>query len=271
LFGAVGVSRHPEIDTQVDGNVALVVTPVKNHSLRVSAGRAHRDPSFNENFLNFPRRIGQRDGLQIPNLTLRPETLRSLEAGYHGRFPAGASTVRLFAEAYVEEVRDLINITNRVVPAGTVPDRPTVTILQQFQNSESRDGWGFETGGELSFRSFSVLGQYAYQKFEDHLTEAEILRDTPRHKVSGALHVQRGIAEFDIWVHSVSATTADDGYRLVNPRLGLRHGSWGLAVEVFNALDDDHIETINNVNVKGEVLRRAVRVNVTYGLGGARR
>jgi iron complex outermembrane recepter protein len=271
LYGAVGVSGHPEIPTQVDGNLALVVTPVRDHTLRVSAGRAHRDPSFNENFLNFPRRIGQRDGLQIPNLTLRPETLRSLEAGYHGRFKAGTGSVRLFAEGYVEEVEDLINIINRTVPAGSVAGRPTVTILQQFQNSESRDGWGVETGAEWSRGPFGLLGQYAYQSFEDARTQAEIVRDTPRHKVSGAVSFKRGAVEVDVWGHSVSRTTADDGYFLLNPRLGVRHGSWAFSVGAWNALDDKHVETINGTNVKGEVLRRAVSVNLTYGVGGGPR
>jgi iron complex outermembrane receptor protein len=271
LFGAVGVSDHPEIPTQVDGNVALVFSPVRDHSLRASAGRGHRDPSFNESFLNFPRRIGPRDGLQIPNGDLRPETLRSLEAGYHGRLAFGASSLRLFAEGFVEEVDDLVNIVNRIVPAGTVPTRPTVTILQQFQNSESRKGWGFETGAEWGRSAFSLLGQYAYQKFRDKKTDAVILRDTPRHKVSAAVRFQKGPLDLDVWAHRVSETTADDGYFLLNPRLAVHRGPWQVAVSGFNVTDDRHIETINNGNVKGEILRRAVAVNVSYGFGVGQR
>jgi iron complex outermembrane receptor protein len=265
LFGAVGVSVHPEIPTQVDGNVALVLTPVVNHSLRLSAGRGHRDPSFNENFLNFPRRIGPRDGLQIPNLTLRAESLRSVEAGYHGRFSRGDSSVRVFAEGFVEEVEDLINIVNQIVPAGSVAGRPTVTILQQFQNSESRQGWGFETGAEWNRSSFGLIGQYAFQEFRDSVTDAVILKDAPRHKVSAALRLRKGPLEATVWGHKVSATTADDGYFLLNPRLALHSRSWELAVDGFNVLDDEHIETINNGNVRGQALRRSVAVNLSYG------
>ena len=72
-----------------------------------------------------------------------------------------------------------------------------------------------------------------------------------------------------MWAHAVSHTTAEeDGYLLLNPRLGFRHGKWQLAVEAFNALDDQHIETINGANVKGQTLRRAVAVNLGYAPGG---
>jgi hypothetical protein len=142
-----------------------------------------------------------------------------------------------------------------------------VTILQQFQNSESRKGGGFETGAEWGRSAFSLLGQYAYQKFRDKKTDAVILRDTPRHKVSAAVRFQKGPLDLDVWAHRVSETTADDGYFLLNPRLALRRGSWQVAVSGFNVTDDRHIETINNGNVKGEILRRAVAVNVSYGFG----
>jgi iron complex outermembrane receptor protein len=249
LTGALGVSGHPEIETQVDGNLALVWSATRDHSVRLSAGRAHRDPSFNENFFDFRRRFGTRDGYQASNLELRPESLRSLEAGYHGRLRTGSSTVKVFAEGYVEQVRDLINTVNTIVPAGTLPNHPTVTLVQQFRNLENRDGWGLETGLEWSGGSVGVLGQYAYQRFRDQAT-----RD---------VRFQKGIVEVDVWGHAVGATTAGEDYFLLNPRLGLRKGGWLFSVQAFNALDDRHVETINGQELRGEILRRAVSAGVT--------
>jgi hypothetical protein len=188
-----------------------------------------------------------------------------VEAGYHGRFTAGGSNVRLFAEGFAEEVEDLINIVNRIVPAGSVSDRPTVTILQQFQNSESREGWGFETGGEWSRSGIGLVAQYAYQKFRDATTNAPILRDTPRHKVSAALRLQKGPLDAMIWGHRVTRTTADTGYFLLNPRLAVHARDWQLAVNGFNVLDDKHIETVNNAGVLGQVVGRTVTFNLSYG------
>jgi iron complex outermembrane recepter protein len=271
LFGAIGLSHHPEIPLQVDGNVALVATIVKDHTLRASYGRAHRDPSFGENFINFARRIGPADGYQIPNLDLAPESIRAVEVGYRGRVPLGGTTrLTLFADAFQEELRDLINLVTTPVSPGSVPDRPTVTITQQFQNSDARDGRGFEVGAELEAASLRLVGQYSYQEFENATTGAKILADIPTHKVSGAVRTQVGPVELDLWVHSVSRTVNptvgpdEDGYVLLNPRLGVKAGRFLFAAQAFNALDDKHLETANGRGIKGETLRRLVTFNVRY-------
>src|SRR5262249_9459806 len=101
VFGAVGVSRHPELDLQVDGNLAVVFTPVKDHNIRVSFGRAHRDPSFIESYTDFRRRIGTADAYQTANTDLKPESIRAWEAGYRGRVSLSSSSrLSFFADAY---------------------------------------------------------------------------------------------------------------------------------------------------------------------------
>jgi outer membrane receptor protein involved in Fe transport len=270
VFGAIGLSYHPEIPTQVDGNIALLATPFRDHTLRFSFGRAHRDPSFGENFLNFRRKFGPSDGYQEPNLDLAPESIQSYEAGYHGRVHLGTNTrLELFAQGFKERLNDLIGIVTTVVPRGTLPDYPTATILQQFRNLETRDGKGFEVGGNVSSASARLAVQYSYQTFKNRATGVEILTDTPQHKFSSGVGLSKGAFEADVWLHSVSKTvditrTELKGYVLLNPRLGVRLGNWGLSMQAYNALNDKHIETANGRGVKGEEVGRFIGASISY-------
>jgi outer membrane cobalamin receptor len=268
LVGAVGLTGHPEIPIQVDGNAALVATVAEGHSLRVSAGRAHRDPSFTENYIDFQRRIGTRDGYQTGNTDLDPESVRSIEAGYRGRFAAGGSTVRVFLEGFRENVDDLIGTVTTVVPAGTVPQYPTVTAVQKFQNLESRRGRGFETGVELSRSSVQLATHYAYQQFENARTDAEIFKDTPRHKVYGSLYYIKGWLEVGSWAQWVSRTLKDEGYFLLSPRVSARLRGWELSVQAFNVLEDEHVETANERGLDAETIGRSVSFRVSRSFGG---
>ncbi len=267
LFGAVGVSDHPQTSTQVDANAALVVTPIKEHSFRVSYGRGHRDPSLNENFYDFRRRIGNKDGYQAPNLGLEPERIEAFEVGYHGRFRAGTSDFRIFLEGFNEKVKNLMGTVTTNVAPGTVPQYPTVTVIQQFQNLEDRDGHGFETGIEWERSRVRVAAHYAYQRFENAATGVEIKRDIPRHKVSTGLHLQTGRLGWDVWAHSVSKTLQSD-YVLVNPQVSVDLRGFVVSLRAFNVLDDSHIEAANERAFKGETLGRSVTLNVSRAFGG---
>jgi iron complex outermembrane receptor protein len=272
LFGAVGVSHHPELNPQLDGNAAVVVTPIKDHNLRLSFGRGHRDPSFIENYTTFRRQVGTADAYQTGRVDIKPESIAAWEAGYRGRFRlSGSSRLTLSADAFSEKLRDLIGtrVTNNV-PAGSIPQFPTATILQEFVNLEARDGKGFELGAELDTTPVRLMAHYSHQEFELPATGASIVADVPKNKLSAGLRTQRGNFELDLWVHSVSNMIAtavnvgDQGYVLVNPRLGYKTGPWVLSVQAFNALDDKHIETANPRNVKGETIGRMVSFNIRY-------
>jgi outer membrane receptor protein involved in Fe transport len=272
LFGAIGLSHHPELDLQLDGNAAVVVTPIKDHNLRVSYGRGHRDPSFIENYTTFRRRVGNADAYQTGRIDIKPESIQAWEAGYRGRFALSGSTrLTLTADAFSEELKDLIGtrVTNNV-PAGSIPQFPTATILQEFVNLETRDGKGFEVGAELEASWIRLVGYYSYQQFKAHATGATIRADVPEDKLSGAVRTQRGRFEFDVWAHYVSnsidpvVNAGDQGYILINPRLGYKTGPWSLSVQAFNAFDDKHIEAANPRAVRGETIGRMVSFNVRY-------
>jgi iron complex outermembrane receptor protein len=271
LFGALGVSHHPEIDLQFDGNAALVFSPAKDHSLRVSFGRAHRDPSFNENYNGFRRRIGPAQAYLAGRTDLAPESIKAWEVGYHGRIHLrDGARLSVFAEGFSERLRDLIGSVTTPVRAGSLPQAPQATLLQEFRNLDARDGKGFEVGAELQASGVRLVGQYAYQRFETAATGARILADIPRHKVSGGVRTQKGPFEFDLWVHSVSRAVAPsvvpdaDAYVLVNPRIGLRRGRWSLSLQAFNAFNDKHIETANSRGIKGETVGRLVTLGLRY-------
>jgi outer membrane receptor protein involved in Fe transport len=271
LFGAVGLSRHPELDLQVDGNAAIVLAPVRNHTLRVSFGRAHRDPAFNENYNNFRRQIGSASALLAGRTDLRPETIRAWEAGYRGRFPfGGTSRLAVFADVFTEDINDLIGSVTRPVPRGSLPQAPDATIFTEFRNLEARDGKGFEVGAEVETSAVRLLGHYSYQEFKTLGTGATIQADVPKHKVSAGLQTHKGPVEFSVWVHSVSnaispsVSREDQSYVLLNPWLGVKAGRWMFSAQAFNAFNDRHIETANVRNLAGEKIGRSVSFNVRY-------
>lgn len=271
LFGAVGLSHHPEIDLQVDGNAAIVATPVKDHSFRVSFGRGHRDPSFNENYNGFRRQIGPATAYLAGRTDLEPESSQAWEAAYHGRFALGGSSrLAIFGEAWDVKLRNLIGSVTSPVALGSLPQAPTATLLQEFRNLDARNGKGFETGAELESGPIRLVGQYSYQEFETAATGAKLLADIPKHKLSGGLQTHAGPLEFDLWVHSVSnsvavaASSEDQAYVLVNPRIGLKAGHLRFSVQAFNAFNDKHIETANVRNIRGETIGRVATFNVRY-------
>ncbi len=264
LFGALGVSHHPEIPTQVDGNAALIATPFTDHTVRFSFGRAHRDPSFGENFIDFRRKFGPNDGFQAPNLDLAPESIQSYEIGYHGRATAGHAKLQFFAEGFKERLKNLINIVTSTIAPGTLPDFPTAVVLQQFQNQENRDGKGFETGMSVTAKRAHLQVQYSYQQFTNVQTGKRIVADVPQNKFSAGGGFEAGNLEFDVWVHNVSKTL-EPGYTLVNPRVGLRlNPNWSLSAQAFNLFNDRHIETVNGRGIPGESVGRLATVNLTY-------
>lgn len=271
LFGAVGLSHHPELDAQVDANVALVARPAKNHSFRVSFGRGHRDPSFNESYNSFVRRVGPATLYIAGRTDLEPESSQSWEAGYHGRFGLGGSSrLIVFAEGFKEKLRNLIGSVTSPVSAGSLPQAPTATLLQEFRNLDARDGKGFEAGAEVETSAVRLMGHYSYQEFDAVATGRPIRADIPKSKLSAGLRTQRGPLELDLWVHSVSNSLAaavnlpDQGYVLVNPRVGLKVRQWTFSVQAFNALNDRHIETVNARNIRGETIGRVVTFGLRY-------
>jgi iron complex outermembrane recepter protein len=271
IFGAVGLSHHPEIDVQVDGNAAIVATPIKNHTVRVSFGRGHRDPSFNENYNSFSRRVGPNTLYIAGRTDLQPESIQAWEVGYRGRFSlSGSSRVILFADAFQEKLRDLVGSRTTPVRAGTIPQSPAATLLQEFVNFDARDGRGFEAGVELETSPARLVSHYSYQDFETVATGAKIQSDIPKHKVSAGLRTQRGRFELDVWVHAVSNSIApsvdpgDHSYVLLNPRVGVKAGRWMFSVQAFNALDDNHLETANVRGIRGEVIGRSVTFGARY-------
>jgi len=140
---------------------------------------------------------------------------------------------------------------------------PTVTVLQQFRNLENRDGKGFEVGGDVSGHGAHLAVQYAYQEFKNVATGATIVNDIPKHKFSSGLGLTRGALELDAWVHVVSDTQVE-GYVLLNPRVGVKLGSWVLSAQGFNMLNDRHVETVNGRGIKGETIGRLITASVSY-------
>ena len=145
---------------------------------------------------------------------------------------------------------------------------PAVTAVQQFQNLENRKGRGFETGAEWSRAPLQIATHYAFQTFENASTGAEILKDSPRHKIFASFQFNKGWAEVGGWTQWVSRTLKEEGYVLVCPRLSARLQKWELSIQAFNLLGDEHVETANERGLDAETIGRSISVRVSRSFGG---
>lgn len=180
----VGV-RFDQIDAKdpEDGNeatyrttsprVSLIFRPAAQQSLRVSAATGFRMPSLFEAFISETV-----PGFKPPfvvvaaNPTLKPESVRSIEAGYRGK---PVDWLRLDATVYAQQLRDIIAIVTTNTPVS-------------LQNAIDVDQVGFELGAQMQV---GALSGYLSYGFVGHLTNSEA-RSVPQHIVSLGLDLQLG-------------------------------------------------------------------------------
>jgi outer membrane receptor for ferrienterochelin and colicins len=152
LVGAVRVDNADIHSAQFSPKVAVVVTPVQNHTLRAGVSRAFLTPNLTQLFVRVPTRSGiqnlsaieaqlRADTVvgpalaSVPNGTLftnsgavpdstlgnpdlLPQTMISYEAGYRGQFGRSAF---LTVDVYAAHIEDF---TTPLLPAGTTHLNP---------------------------------------------------------------------------------------------------------------------------------------------------
>lgn len=170
LLGGVRLDRHPLVGSNLSPRASVIYSPYLSHTLRVSIGRAFRNPSFTDSY--FMLRTPQ--GLVIegePNL--ESEKITTWELGYTF-FPS--HIFRAEVDFFAYSFRDYIG-----------PDEPRIEsgrAVQSFVNLGSARSYGFELSTDIVpvyWLKFS--SNYSYQNLDNEYTVFQA-QQPPRHKAN---------------------------------------------------------------------------------------
>lgn len=251
---------HNELNPTYSPRVALIYSPIPNHTIRISGSMAYRTPTLVETFQEIQTTVTlfgfSNTNRLFGNSNLAPEQIVSYEAGYQGWY--FAHRVRLRADAFFNRISDLI-----------APTQIDASGNGLYLNSGQTDIYGGETGIEvLAATWLRGFANFSYQEVANQTSiDPRVQRGAPRFKVNAGVqgNWSNGLSA-EAAVHYVdSATYPVDpnfqtfaglglippqavpnsrvgGYTLLNLRCGYRfwHDHAEVAVSVFNALNERH-------------------------------
>jgi len=228
----VRVDTHPETGVNVSPRGSVVYSPWRNHTFRVSVGRAFRNPSILENFLDVLTPLGV---TILGNRDLDPEEITSYEVGYQAFL---FKRLKARIDLFYNEIDRFIDS-----PEPTGPDQLTIP------NKEN----GSIFGGEFSleFLLAEWLKGFLNYSYQEREVDLRSLGMAPHHKGNVGLNVslKNGFSA-SVFVHHVGESEGFPGhvnpYTLVNVRLGYQFKVLGneteLSLQAFNLFNDVHRE-----------------------------
>ena len=249
------------INPTVSPRVAVLFTPIQDHTFRLSASVAYRPPTIFENSHdNRVITLAPSPILSLGSQNLDPERIISYEAGYQGWF--FKHRLRIRADMFFNHITDLID--GRAI-------NPTLT--EPINDKGQADIYGGEAGAELLITKWlSGFANASYQEVGQSFTE-NARRGVPRLKFNlgiraesdGGLSADATFHHVDAAIYPTSTSFSSfallgvvppdprvGSYNLLNMRAGYRFWQQKaaagymrdaeVAVSVFNALDDQHKE-----------------------------
>ena len=288
------VDRHPLTPIQFSPRASVLYTPVTDQVFRVSAGRAYRAPTLDENYLNFsstsrtyiPGHFTPFPLSVVPNInsvltesitgatTLEPEAVDQIETAYNGRF----NHLKVNAELFHYNVSNAINFgniyvsTSATVTAGLPPTINATTLANApYGNLTNKyKASGGEVGSEYYINEWlSTFGNYSYQYlWADGLYP---VNSSPRHKANVGLHTSFHGFTSQWTTHWVDAThwaenTGTAAYFVVDANVTYhfsgRLKGFEVGANAFNLLNHDHYEV--PALYGGEIIKSSFSGTASY-------
>ncbi len=188
----VRVDNQDYIGTNASPRGSLIFTPVKGHTLRFSVGRAFRNPTYIDLFVDLSILGGFFN--VIGNEELKPEGITSYDLGYQTTL---FDRIRTKLDLFYYEIKD---------PFETFQDQDFDEGVITTSNKVEARGIGGEAGLDYLITPWlSGLINYSYQKITDE--EEKIIKTNPKNKVNGGLRFRfnNGICA-NLLLHYVGAT-----------------------------------------------------------------
>jgi iron complex outermembrane receptor protein len=254
------MDRHPLLSSlQFSPRGSIVYRFVEAQSIRVTAGRAFRGPSFLESYLQVENGAPIRgvSAWGIGNLDLAPESITSYELGYtnqasdffaleaNGYFNLVTNAI-LFSDVNEFTLADFADVRNRLSKL----DPNSASFPISTLGFENEDATYRQIGGELGARLFPVDGLDVYANYSINDTrpndpkKVDAARadeqQTSLHKVNGGVQFRTKFGldssvdvhwfSKQVWVEQITdlqrgvvfATFDQPSFILVNGRLGYR-------------------------------------------------
>jgi outer membrane receptor for ferrienterochelin and colicin len=273
--------HHPLVKGQFSPRATLLYTLAENHTFRLSASRAHRNPSLFESYLDITAAAGPITFVTVGNRDLDPEGITSYEIGYQASFPKRTT---LGVNLFYNEYSDLVIGRTTVAPPN---------VITTFVNGP--DAWGM--GGELDLNVavtewLALFANYSYQRITDKednpstLTINEknrVRHDTPQHKANFGTRMkfENGLSA-NLILHWAGRTEwlipdlSGNEYRaevapyiIFNTRIG--YSFWRdraeASLSVYNLFNDRHFEYppgINLPDASSEAVGRKILLKLHY-------
>jgi outer membrane receptor protein involved in Fe transport len=257
--------------SQFSPKLALVWSPAREHSFRITYNRAFQAPAYSELFLHVLDPAQPLAYLGNDNLTV--EQIRGYEFGYKGTFN---DVLYATIDGYYNQLSDFItDLTPGVNPAyhGQENIGGKLRTVWSYGNAGKVNEAGFELGLNYTLSESWIL-EANYSFFDFHIEEqnanSPLLPNTPQDKINGGITYRRGTAlqvgvtakyvpSFD-WAAGIyqgrilAYTVVNLAARyMVSPNLTL-------GLDVSNLLDREHYEIFGGSLLK----RRAIgRVTLT--------
>lgn len=266
--------RHPLVKNQIAPRVNLMLSPLRNHNLRLSYATAYRTPSFIESYLFENTDISRRISPLLPaglimvksrgNSGLNPEKITSYEFGYQVSL---WRRVRASADIFFNNLSDFISFQTigyqDVSPILGYPKGSVIVpATKSYTNGMKSKAIGGEFGVDWQLATWlKWSGAYARQDLtwqEDDPTTKENEKGarvtmSPHRKFSSSMKMTfRNGLNINVMLFYVGKTEKKeswaygvvDPYTLVNTRIGYQmfKERLELALSVHNLLDKRHYE-----------------------------
>jgi iron complex outermembrane receptor protein len=246
---------HPQVGDVLSPRGSLIISQFQPHILRLSVGRAFRNPSFMESYANILVPLtpsGEVSGRGYEELL--PEKINSYEVGYQTKF---LDRVKFNLNLFYNQLEDLIAFDIEYFSISPLSAKVV------FANRYNRTALGGEAEVELFITEW-LRGSlnYAYTEVKDTDTN-EIIKMTPKNKINGGIRLilKNGFSS-SLMVHYASDTYwpatlkieepmefdvplgKTDPYTIVNLRIGYKFlkDKIEVAASAFNLLNDEHKE-----------------------------
>ncbi len=249
--------EHPQTGTTFSPKAALVYSPLRNHSLRLTFNRAFLNPTLLQLFM----RIETPDGtLFLGKPDLKPEKTTSFEIGYGGLL---GKRFQFSLDTYYNNIKDFFS------PLTPLPKtQPPKYIASNFGKTTIK---GFDVGLRCFLtKGVSLWGNYSFLDIK--MTQEQLPPNAPENKWNVGLSLThpggfsadvqvRHVDTFE-WAVGVLVGTIE-AYTLTDVNLGyrLRNDQIRVSITGSNIFDNRHIELIRGAEIGRQILGK-----VTYKL-----
>lgn len=275
LTAGLRLDRHSVSGAVFSPRASLMCFPDQRNTLRLSAGKAFRNPTLIENYLDITQPLPATGGNInfTGSRSLDPEKMESVEVAHNGVY-GGLNTG---LAVYVYRLKDLINTSKaEFAPFPDATAGWTNTGTARAFGGEASAEYMLDSGGKV-FANYSYFNASESGRHNDS-------HNSPMHKANAGVYYSGLPLSGALWGHWAGPTLWDDGtffgnapvlrsvgsYLLLNARVSWRAGSrLEIALKAFNLLDNRHYEVLpyrssSDVGQYGEIIGARYAAELSY-------